>query len=42
MKEPTIIRAHSSHVSDVLFTPDCRTLVSAGMDNTVKLWAVPS
>lgn len=42
MKEPTIIRAHDSHVSDVLFAPDCRTLVSAGMDNTVKLWTVPS
>ena len=42
MKEPTIIRAHDSHVSDVLFAPDWRTLVSAGMDNTVKLWAVPS
>lgn len=41
MKEPTIIRTHDSHVSDVFFAPDCRALVSAGLDNTVKLWAVP-
>ena len=34
--------AHSSYVLNLLFTPDSKTLVSAGMDNLVKLWSAPS
>ena len=41
MNEPTICEVHSSYVLDLLFTRDSRTLVSAGMDNVVKLWSVP-
>ena len=33
--------AHSSYVLGVLFTPDNGNLVSASMDNTVKVWQVP-
>ncbi|HEY46483.1 MAG TPA: hypothetical protein G4O14_06845, partial [Anaerolineae bacterium] len=42
MKEATVILAHENHVMDVLFTSDSKTLLSAGMDNTIKLWSVPS
>ncbi len=42
MRGPTIIRAHTSHVPSVLFAPDGQTLATAGMDNVVNLWAVPS
>ena len=41
MNEPTIFEAHSSYVLELLFTRDSQTLVSAGMDNVVKLWSVP-
>jgi WD40 repeat protein len=39
--EPAVFQAHSSYVIDLLFTPDGKTLISAGMDNIVKLWSVP-
>ena len=42
MNEPTVILAHIGHVSRVLFAPDSRSLLSAGMDNLVKAWSVPS
>ena len=41
MNEPTIFEAHSSYVLELLFTRNSQTLVSAGMDNVVKLWPVP-
>jgi hypothetical protein len=41
MQEPTVFEAHSSYVLGLLFTPDSRTLISAGMDNVVKLWSIP-
>ncbi|KAA3645526.1 MAG: WD40 repeat domain-containing protein [Chloroflexi bacterium] len=40
MDEPVVIEAHDSHCNDVEFTEDSKTLVSAGMDNVVKLWSV--
>jgi WD40 repeat protein len=41
MQDPTIYEAHASYVLGLLFTADSSTLVSAGMDNVVKLWTVP-
>ena len=41
MNEATIFEAHSSYVLELLFTRNSRTLVSACMDNVVKLWSVP-
>ena len=41
MKESTVFEAHSSYVLGLLFTLDSATLVSAGMDNVVRLWSVP-
>ena len=41
MKEPTEIIAGTSHMNDVLFTQDSQVLISAGMDNLIKLWSVP-
>jgi WD40 repeat protein len=41
MDEPIEILAHEGHINDVLFTHDSQTLLSAGMDNLVKLWSVP-
>ena len=40
MEDPVVIEAHDSHCNDVEFTEDSKTLVSAGMDNVVKLWSV--
>ena len=42
LSDPVVIQAHSSHVTDVAFARDSATLFSAGMDNAVKLWSVPS
>ena len=41
MRETALFEAHSSHVLALLFTRDSRLLVSAGMDNLVRLWSVP-
>src|SRR5260370_13400747 len=35
-------QGHITSVGDLAFRPDGRTLVSVGMDNTVKLWDVAS
>lgn len=42
MTEPIEIMAGTSHMNDVLFTADSKTLISAGMDNLIKLWSVPN
>lgn len=34
------LQAHTSHVSALRFSPDGAYLISAGMDNAVKLWSV--
>jgi WD40 repeat protein len=39
--EPTVFQAHDSYVIDVAFTLEGKTLISAGMDSAVKLWAAP-
>jgi WD40 repeat protein len=41
MDQPFTITAHGSHINDVCFTRDSQILISAGMDNLVKLWSVP-
>jgi WD40 repeat protein len=40
MNETTVFEAHDSYVLGLLFTADSQTLVSAGMDNIVRLWSV--
>jgi len=42
MTTPAVIEAHRGHVLALRFTRDGRTLVSAGMDNVVRLWSVPA
>ena len=42
MTDPIEILAGTSHMNDVLFTADSSTLISAGMDNLIKLWDVPT
>ncbi len=42
MTHPIEIMAGTSHMNDVLFTADSNTLISAGMDNLIKLWDVPT
>ena len=42
MTHPIEILAGTSHMNDVLFTADSSTLISAGMDNLIKLWDVPT
>ncbi len=37
MSKPITVEAHSSYVISLHFTADDRTLISAGMDNVVKL-----
>ncbi|MEM7331006.1 MAG: hypothetical protein AAF490_02865 [Chloroflexota bacterium] len=34
--------AHDSYVLDLIFTKDSQTLISAGMDNQVNIWDVPT
>jgi len=41
LKSPITFIAHESHISDVKFSLDGQTLLTAGMDNYVKLWSVP-
>ncbi len=33
---------HSSELTDFTFSPDCRWLVSASMDSTLRTWDIPS
>jgi WD40 repeat protein len=41
MEEPTVFLAHDHFVNTLCFTADSQTLISAGMDNLIKLWSVP-
>lgn len=41
MREHLVFEAHSSYALGVLFTPGGETMISAGMDGLIKLWAVP-
>jgi WD40 repeat protein len=41
MDQPFTFTAHASHINDVCFTRDSQILISAGMDNLVKLWSAP-
>jgi len=41
LREHLVFDAHSSYALGVLFTPGSETLISAGMDSLIKLWAVP-
>jgi WD40 repeat protein len=41
VKDPVVFEAHSSYVLGLSFSKDSRVLISSGMDNLVKLWAVP-
>jgi WD40 repeat protein len=41
MKEPIVFEAHASYVLGLGFAPDKQALISAGMDNVVKVWSVP-
>ena len=38
MLEPKIIDAHSSHVLKIDFTLDSKALISASMDNAIRIW----
>ncbi len=41
MKEICLFEAHASYVLDLTFNNEGTLLVSAGMDNLIKLWRVP-
>jgi WD40 repeat protein len=37
--DPIVIQGHTSHVTSLTFSPDSKTLISAGMDNLVHVWS---
>ena len=41
MEKTALFEAHDSYVLGLQFTDDSQVLISAGMDNVVKLWSVP-
>jgi RND family efflux transporter MFP subunit len=41
-KEIATFQGHTNVVRAVVFSPDGKTLATAGLDNTIKLWDVPS
>ena len=38
--EVALLRGHTGYVSSIAFSPDSKTLISGGYDNTVRLWNV--
>ena len=40
LEKPIAFEAHESHINAVTFTPDGGWLLSAGMDNLVRVWSV--
>jgi WD40 repeat protein len=41
MKKVKTFEAHDNYVLQISFTSDSRRLISAGMDNVLRLWSVP-
>lgn len=37
-----MIKAHDQTILDMAFSPDSKTLATAGMDNSIKTWNIPS
>jgi WD40 repeat protein len=40
-QELATLKGHTVRVNDLAFAPDGKTLVSAGEDGTLRVWAVP-